>query len=77
MNLITIHLIDRDSSDTYSRTFHTDSVLHFKKNVKAFEEEIVERSKLRKYELMTDEVMEITDYSGEIIDALEELEVEF
>jgi hypothetical protein len=73
MNLMTISIADRDSSDIYSRTFHTDSVHHFKKNILAWEAEL----NLRKYEVMTDEVFELSDYSDEILEALNELDVTF
>lgn len=69
MDLLTITAIDRDSSDTMSRTFSTNSVESFKKSVKDFEKDLP----YRKYELMCDELME--EYSKDIVNALDELEV--
>ena len=54
MDLLTITAIDRDSSDTMSRTFSTNSTELFKKSVKDFEKELP----YRKYELICDEVIE-------------------
>ena len=69
MDLLTITAIDRDSSDTMSRTFSTNSVESFKKSVKDFEKDLP----YRKHELMCDELME--EYSKDIVNALDELEV--
>jgi len=69
MNYITIIAIDGKSSNTMSRTFSTKNVEDFKKSVKEFETEIP----YRRYSLeCTDDMSE---YSKEIIDVLDELEV--
>ena len=73
MNLLTITAIDRDSSDTMSRTFNSDSIHHFKKNVKEWENEIP----YRKYELTTSEFIEDYPNSEELKFMLDELEVTF
>lgn len=73
MNLITIIACDRDSSDTMSRTFHTDSMVHFKKNVEAFENGLP----FRKYELIADEMFISEDHSEELIETLNELDITF
>ena len=69
MDLLTIMAIDRHSSDTLSRTFSTTSAELFKKSIEEFEKELP----YTKYELTCNEIME--DYSKDIIDILEELEV--
>jgi hypothetical protein len=71
MDLLTITAIDRDSSDTTSRTFSTENVVTFKNSVEEFESELP----YRKYELMTEELIE--DYGIEIVGVLDELEVTF
>jgi len=71
MNLLTITAIDHHSSDTMSRTFSTESISNFKKAVEEFEKELP----YSRYELMTDELME--DYSDELIEVLDELEVTY
>lgn len=71
MNLLTVVAIDRDSSDTMSRTFSTNSVESFKKSIMEFESELP----YRRYELMTDEMIE--EYSNEIRLALVELEITY
>ena len=71
MNLLTITAIDRNSSDTMSRTFHTDSIHHLKKNVVEFENELP----FSKYELTTMELMD--EYPNEVVEVLDELEVTY
>lgn len=71
MDLLTITAIDRDSSDTMSRTFSTDSASKFKESVKEFEKELP----YRKYELICGELIE--EYSQDIINVLSELEVTY
>jgi len=66
-NLLTITAIDRDSSDTMSRTFSTESPELFMEAVEKFESEL----SYRKYELITNDMIE--DYSEEIINILDEL----
>jgi len=68
-NLLTITAIDRHSSDTISRTFSTECPQEFKKAVEDFERELP----FMRYELTTPELIE--DYSQEIVNILDELEV--
>lgn len=71
MDLLTIIAIDKDSSDTKSRTFSTDSVELFEKAIEEFEEEL----SFRKYELICDEFMD--EYPAEIVKVLDKLEVTY
>ena len=69
MNLITIIAIDRNSSDSMSRTFSINSIPQLKTDIEKFESELP----YRKYELMCDELME--DYNENVIELLDELDV--
>jgi 2,3-bisphosphoglycerate-independent phosphoglycerate mutase len=68
-NLFTVTAIDGHSSDTMSRTFSTENPENFKKAVQEFEAELP----YRRYELTTAEFIE--EYSQEIVDILDELEI--
>ena len=74
MNIITITAIDKNSSDTMSRSFSTtfqgvENEIMLKSMVTEWEKQIP----YRRYELITQEVME--NYSENIQEALDELEV--
>ena len=69
MDLFTITAIDRDTSDTTSRTFSTKSLEIFQSSVKEWEKELP----YRKYELISEELIE--DYSDGVVDILDELEI--
>lgn len=71
MNIITITAVDRNSSDTMSRSFETNGFTPLKYLVEGWEETIP----YRKYELMTPDFIE--DYEQEVVDTLEELEVNY
>ncbi len=71
MNLLTLSAIDMHSSEQYIRTFSTNDALTFKQDVENFEKELP----FRRYELMCNEL--ISDYSDEIIEVLDELEVTY
>ena len=71
MEFITITAVDQHSSDTMSRTFNTKSINDMKESIKEFETELP----YRRYELMSDELME--DYNDDIINVLDELEVNY
>jgi len=68
MNLITITVIDRDSSETRTKTFSTESPEQFKDAVQEWEMELP----FRRYEIMSDDMDE---FSKEIVDVLDELEI--
>jgi hypothetical protein len=75
MDLITIQAADRNSSETTSRTFST--TFQGSENptmLKAMVEEWEKELPYTKYELVTPDFIE--DYSDEIKEVLEELEVE-
>jgi len=71
MDLITITAIDKYSSDMLSRTFSTKSVDSFKESIQEFEKEL----SFVKYELTCDEL--IKEYSDDVINVLDELEVTY
>jgi len=75
MDLITIQAVDKNSSDTQSRTFSTtfqgsENTTMLKAMVENWEKELP----YTKYELVTPDFIE--DYSDEIQEVLEELEVD-
>ena len=67
--MITIIAIDRNSSDTMSRTFNTENLESFSNSVLEWENELP----YRKYELITDELIE----NNELEDVLDILDVTF
>ena len=74
LDLITITAIDRHSSDTTSRTFSTtfkgeENEFMLKGMISSWESELP----YTRYELVTQEIIE--DYSQEVQDVLDELEV--
>jgi hypothetical protein len=76
ITFITITAIDRDSSNTMTRTFSTtfqgvENEIMLRSMIVEWEKEIP----YRRYELMTQDFIE--DYSEEILNVLEELEITF
>jgi hypothetical protein len=69
MGLLTVTVLDTNSSDTMSRTFSTLVVANFKKYVMEYEKTIP----YERYTLTTPEDVEV--YSDEIQTVLEELEI--
>jgi hypothetical protein len=70
MNIITIIAVDRDSSDTMSRSFSTNNEHLLKAMVEKWEEETIG---YRKYYLTTSDC--IDDFSEEVQEILDELEI--
>ena len=74
IEFITVTAIDKHSSDTMSRSFSTtfhgvENEIMLKNMVEEWEKEIP----YRRYELVTEEIIE--DYSKEIQNVLDELEI--
>ncbi len=75
MDLITITAVDKNSSDTQSRTFSTTFKGRENEHMlKAMIQEWEKELSYTKYELVTQDFIE--DYSDEVQEVLEELEVE-
>jgi hypothetical protein len=66
IDMITITAIDRNSSDTTSRTFNTENLESMSNSILQWEKELP----YRRYELTTDELIE-DDKLEEVLDMLE------
>lgn len=69
--LLTISIIDKNSSEIRTKTFSTDNVENFKKNIIEWENSVP----FLRYEMTTEEVIE--EYSLAVVSILDELEITY